>query len=347
VKGVRFWNDQTVEYPQWLFPAKFSMLAKGLIVAMLHPDPDKRLSVSEAMRHPLCASRLLTQASVANPVTTPASGVTFSLLPVAVAATASVANNTAVFQTPFLSNQIYSDTVSIPIASAIVTTLNPVAVAVEDGTGSLEKSQCPQSSDGDRYSLSMDVESEIEPAYSSSRSSQSLPPDESCQPARSSSCEEQGTGMGELCPSPCREQDDLDDGMFFMEEETDCRRDQSLNLSHKDSQRNSDFAPLSNVSQERPIASANDWKVQRKKNQNLTFPTSLDTADNFRMDLDSEGCSAGDVNSAVDRDRERNAFSGSCRDLTRGASVGRGPCRSVMGDDITSEIMGCGPAGEK
>jgi serine/threonine protein kinase len=347
VKGVRFWNDQTVEYPQWLFPAKFSMLAKGLIVAMLHPDPDKRLSVSEAMRHPLCASHLLTQASVANPVTTPASGVTFSLLPIAVAATASVANNTAVLQTPFLSDQIYSDTVSIPIASAIETTLNPVAVAVADGAGSLGKSQCPQSSDSDRYSLSMDVESESAPGYSSSRSSLGQPPNESCQPARSSSCEEQSTGMGELCPSPCREHDDLDDGMFFMEEETDCRRGQSLNVSNEDSQRNSDFASLSNVPQDRPIApSANDWKVQRKKNQNLTFPTSLDTADNFRMDLDPEGCSAGDANSTGDRDRDRNAFSGSCRDLTRGASIGRGPCRSVMGDDVTSDIMGCGPAGE-
>ena len=32
------------------------MLAKGLIVAMLHPDPGQRISIVAAMRHPLCAT---------------------------------------------------------------------------------------------------------------------------------------------------------------------------------------------------------------------------------------------------------------------------------------------------
>ena len=52
-KGVKFWDDHTIEYPSWLFPAKFSVQAKGLIVAMLHPDPDARITVIEAMQHPL------------------------------------------------------------------------------------------------------------------------------------------------------------------------------------------------------------------------------------------------------------------------------------------------------
>ena len=52
-KGIKFWDDNAIEYPSWLFPAKFSVQAKGLIVAMLHPDPDSRITVIEAMQHPL------------------------------------------------------------------------------------------------------------------------------------------------------------------------------------------------------------------------------------------------------------------------------------------------------
>lgn len=53
-KGVKFWDDPNIEYPPWLFPARFSAAAKGLIVAMLHPDPALRITVEEAMSHPLC-----------------------------------------------------------------------------------------------------------------------------------------------------------------------------------------------------------------------------------------------------------------------------------------------------
>jgi serine/threonine protein kinase len=51
--GVKFWDDPAIEYPAWLFPAKFSCQSKGLIVAMLHPDPTQRITVESAMRHPL------------------------------------------------------------------------------------------------------------------------------------------------------------------------------------------------------------------------------------------------------------------------------------------------------
>lgn len=54
-KSARFWDDPYLEYPPWLFPAKFSVQAKGLIVSMLHPDPSCRITVLEAMAHPLCA----------------------------------------------------------------------------------------------------------------------------------------------------------------------------------------------------------------------------------------------------------------------------------------------------
>ena len=54
-KSARFWEDPALEYPPWLFPAKFSVQAKGLIVSMLHPDPSCRITVMEAMAHPLCA----------------------------------------------------------------------------------------------------------------------------------------------------------------------------------------------------------------------------------------------------------------------------------------------------
>jgi serine/threonine protein kinase len=48
------WDDSFIDYPQWLFPAKFSSSAKGLIVAMLHPDPQVRIGVQEAQKHPFC-----------------------------------------------------------------------------------------------------------------------------------------------------------------------------------------------------------------------------------------------------------------------------------------------------
>ena len=55
IKSARFWDDPNLEYPPWLFPAKFSIMAKGLIVSMLHPDPSCRITVLDAISHPLCA----------------------------------------------------------------------------------------------------------------------------------------------------------------------------------------------------------------------------------------------------------------------------------------------------
>ena len=44
--GTEFWGEGlTINYPGWLFPDKFSSAAKGLIIAMLHPDPSVRVTV--------------------------------------------------------------------------------------------------------------------------------------------------------------------------------------------------------------------------------------------------------------------------------------------------------------
>lgn len=69
-QGVKRFDDPHLEYPQWLFPAKFTTQAKGLIVSMLHPDPSCRISVSEAMMHPLCAPVLAEVAESSSPVST-------------------------------------------------------------------------------------------------------------------------------------------------------------------------------------------------------------------------------------------------------------------------------------
>lgn len=53
--STRFWEKEDLEFPPWLFPANFSAMAKGLIVSMLHPDPNCRLTIKEAKQHPLCA----------------------------------------------------------------------------------------------------------------------------------------------------------------------------------------------------------------------------------------------------------------------------------------------------
>lgn len=60
-RSVRFWDDPLLEYPPWLFPAKFSIQAKGLIVSMLHPDPSCRITVLDAIAHPLCACQPLAE----------------------------------------------------------------------------------------------------------------------------------------------------------------------------------------------------------------------------------------------------------------------------------------------
>ncbi|CAM9209712.1 unnamed protein product, partial [Ectocarpus fasciculatus] len=53
-KGVRFYDHSDLDYPDWLFHAKFSPDSKSLIVSMLHPDPMERISVLEASYHPWC-----------------------------------------------------------------------------------------------------------------------------------------------------------------------------------------------------------------------------------------------------------------------------------------------------
>ena len=59
LKGLKFWEDldSKLEYPQWLFPSKFSSQAKSLIVSMLHPDPACRINVSDAILHPLNSAK--------------------------------------------------------------------------------------------------------------------------------------------------------------------------------------------------------------------------------------------------------------------------------------------------
>lgn len=44
-------EGRTPTYPTWLFSGNFSADAKDLIVTMLHTEPSKRVSISQAMRH--------------------------------------------------------------------------------------------------------------------------------------------------------------------------------------------------------------------------------------------------------------------------------------------------------
>lgn len=55
-KGTNFIDSPSIEYPSWLFSNKFSPSTKGLIVSMLHPDPNLRISVTDAMKHSLYIS---------------------------------------------------------------------------------------------------------------------------------------------------------------------------------------------------------------------------------------------------------------------------------------------------
>lgn len=79
VKGSRFWSEPGVEYPDWLFTSKFSAFAKSLIVAMLNPDPEKRISVAEAMAHPLLQGVVSTE-PVSRPSSPPPSASPFQQL---------------------------------------------------------------------------------------------------------------------------------------------------------------------------------------------------------------------------------------------------------------------------
>ena len=55
---IPIWEMPSIDYPLWLFPSKFSSTARNLIVSMLHPDPQRRISVTEALKHPFCDSCL-------------------------------------------------------------------------------------------------------------------------------------------------------------------------------------------------------------------------------------------------------------------------------------------------
>ena len=338
VKGVRFWNDQTVEYPQWLFPAKFSMLAKGLIVAMLHPDPDKRVSVTEAMGHPLCASRILSQAAVANPATAPApaSSVTFALLPVAVAAPTSVSNSTAIFHT---NCHFDSDSMSIPIASAVVTALGPVAITMSGASESDDKvqMQCSPTREAERYSLSLSMDVDVDMDVESESGERCLSPcpssprvgEEECSPPFNRVCDDARTSSEEIYPSPCRdgdrEQDDIDDGVFYMEEETPCPRG-SQSMSNKGSEMGSDFPPLSNTMPSTSMMSTNvvDWNDRRHSLRGMADPRSTD------ISVDGSDDCAGSAHRAM---RATYPSMSTNTDALRVPSMSRGMSRSVMNAD--------------
>ena len=358
VKGVRFWNDQTVEYPQWLFPAKFSMLAKGLIVAMLHPDPDKRVSVTEAMGHPLCASRILSQAAVANPAAAPASSVTFALLPVAVAAPTSVSNSTAIFQT---NCHFDSDSMSIPIASAVVTALGPVAITMSGASESDDKvqMQCSPTRDAERYSLSlsmdmdvdvdmgMDVESESGGQCSSPCPSSPRVGEEECSPPSNRVCDDVRTASEEIYPSPCRdgdrgrEQDDIDDGVFYMVEEVPCPRG-SQSMSSKGSERSTDFPALSNTMPNTSMMSANvaDWGDRRHSMRGMADPRSADISVGDSSDDCARRASFPSTNMNMNMNTDA---------LRAVPSMSRGMSRSVMNSDnalLPPVSTGCCDIGE-
>lgn len=68
--GMEFWKREDIDYPVWLFPQQFSVAAKSLIVSMLHPDPDRRITVSEAMRHPVYGSKVVEDHIIAHTTAT-------------------------------------------------------------------------------------------------------------------------------------------------------------------------------------------------------------------------------------------------------------------------------------
>lgn len=45
-------GDMSMDYPSWFFMGHLSASAKSLLCAMLHPDPQSRISVRQALRHP-------------------------------------------------------------------------------------------------------------------------------------------------------------------------------------------------------------------------------------------------------------------------------------------------------
>lgn len=49
--GKDYLLKNVCDYPEWLFPNKFSMGAKALLASMLHPEPSKRISVFDALEY--------------------------------------------------------------------------------------------------------------------------------------------------------------------------------------------------------------------------------------------------------------------------------------------------------
>ena len=65
--GRKIWElEEGFEYPQWMFPARFSASVRSLVVGLLHPDPSERMSVFEAKLHPWCCEEELTLKGVSD-----------------------------------------------------------------------------------------------------------------------------------------------------------------------------------------------------------------------------------------------------------------------------------------
>jgi serine/threonine protein kinase len=64
-------GKQPAMYPSWLFPQHISSSAKSLMVQLLHPDPDSRLTASEALKHPWIAGPRKTSSASSAPSAPP------------------------------------------------------------------------------------------------------------------------------------------------------------------------------------------------------------------------------------------------------------------------------------
>lgn len=271
-KGMRFWNDHTVEYPQWLFPAKFSMLAKGLIVAMLHPDPEIRISVSAAMRHPLCAAPFLGQTPVPNSAIPIPSTVnpTFSHLPVALAATTVSTNSTAVIhaQAHSLPNQLYDaiDTTVMPIAS-VVTAATPI---VAGGVTDIMKNH--QSQEQENYSSLMEIDNQ---------SQLDLEAEEMSLPSGRAG-------------SSSRDQDDCDDSMFFMDDEMP--NDRSETSSSKEKNKSTDISQKSLLKMFKSLSDGSQGvaDIYKRQREGVSPPSA------FPSTSSSDGGSGSEVTRSVE-----------------------------------------------
>jgi hypothetical protein len=254
------------------------MLAKGLIVAMLHPDPEIRISVSAAMRHPLCAAPFLGQTPVPNsaiPVPSTITPTTFSHLPVALAATTVSTNSTAVIhaQAHSLPNQMYDaiDTTVMPIAS-VVTAATPI---VAGGVTDIMKNH--QSQEQENYSSLMEIDNQSQ---------------------LDSEAEEMSLPSGRA-GSPNRDQDDCDDSMFFMDDEMP--NDRSETSSSKEENKNTDISQKSLLKMFKSLTDGNQGvaDIYKRQREGASPPSS------FPSTSSSDRGSGSEVNrSAEDPVRE-------------------------------------------